>query len=54
MYKASKKEWHLKKQAQRLGNLLERDLKNIDFFVRRWHEFHKPAKTDWNGNRINS
>jgi hypothetical protein len=32
-----------------LGKLLEKDLNNIDYFVKQWHEIHKPLLTDWEG-----
>jgi hypothetical protein len=43
----------LKKRATRLGNRIEKDLTNIDQFIKRWHEKFKPSKTDWEGQPIN-
>lgn len=40
----------LEKRAEELGILIEQDLMNIDSFVNRWHELHKPNLTDWEGN----
>ncbi|HMS68330.1 MAG: hypothetical protein WAT92_05710 [Saprospiraceae bacterium] len=35
-----------------LKKLLKSDMENIDDFVNRWHELHKPNVTDWEGNII--
>ncbi|MGC3943795.1 MAG: hypothetical protein QM762_04510 [Chryseolinea sp.] len=37
------------RRANDLGNHIEKDLRNIDSFVRRWHELHKPMVTTWEG-----
>lgn len=37
---------------RKLKYLIERDMKNIDSFVEKWHLFHKPNITDWEGNII--
>ncbi len=42
----------LKKRSKELGELIEQDLTNIDSFVKRWHELHKPNVVDWEGNKI--
>lgn len=38
--------------VKRLGDLITKDLHNIDYFVKRWHEIHKPLITDWQGKQI--
>jgi len=40
------------KRIQELGVLIEKDMKNIDSFVKRWHELHTPIKTTWDGVKI--
>ncbi len=42
----------LERRREELSNLLEKDLSNIDSFIKRWHELYKPNVTDWEGNRI--
>lgn len=42
----------LKQRAIQLGNRIEKDLLNIDDFIKRWHEMHTINKTDWQGNQI--
>ena len=37
---------------KKLKYLIERDMKNINFFVEKWRLFHKPNITDWEGNII--
>ena len=37
---------------RKLKYLIERDMKNIDSFVKKWRQFHKPNITDWEGNII--
>ena len=37
------------KRIMELSNLIEIDLNNIDFFVKRWHEMHEPLETNWSG-----
>lgn len=44
----------LTNRANELGNLLETDLTNIDHFVRRWHELHRPLVTSWEGLSLKS
>lgn len=39
----------LEKRAEELGALIEKDMQNIDSFVKRWHELHTPKETDWEG-----
>ena len=40
------------KEVLRLGDLIEQDMTNIDSFVNRWHELHKPNVVNWEGNKI--
>jgi hypothetical protein len=42
----------LKKRAEQLGKLIEKDMTNIDSFIKRWHEIHRPNVTDWDGNLL--
>jgi hypothetical protein len=42
----------LKRRATQLGDRIEKDLTNIDLFIKRWHEKYKPNKTDWEGQAI--
>jgi hypothetical protein len=42
----------LESRVKELGDLIEEDMKDIDRFVIRWHELHKPLKTDWEGKRV--
>ncbi|MFC0516332.1 hypothetical protein ACFFGT_19090 [Mucilaginibacter angelicae] len=44
--------WGFNKRVAQLNRLIANDLNNIDHFVSRWYELHKPLLTDWNGNRI--
>jgi len=37
-------------QINKLKKLIKSDMENIDDFVKRWHELHKPNVTDWEGN----
>jgi hypothetical protein len=41
-----------KKRVAQLGELIGNDLTNIDSFVTRWHELHKPLVTDWEGKEV--
>jgi hypothetical protein len=41
-----------KKELEKLKSLIKKDMKNIDKFVKRWHELHKPNLVDWEGNII--
>lgn len=41
-----------KKEVHKLKKLIESDMKNINHFVKRWHEKFVPFKTDWEGNKI--
>lgn len=43
----------LAKRAEQLGKIIESDLSNIDRFVKRWHEIHKPMETTWEGAPVN-
>ncbi len=38
------------KEIAKLQKLIKFDMENIDIFVKRWHEIHKPNLTDWEGN----
>lgn len=40
------------KQLNKLRDLVKKDMVNIDFFVKRWHEIHKPNVTDKEGNIV--
>lgn len=40
------------KSIKHLTNIIISDIENFDIFIKRWHELHKPLKTDWNGNQI--
>jgi hypothetical protein len=39
-------------ELAKLKKLIKSDMENIDSFVKRWHELHKPNLTDWEGNII--
>ncbi len=39
----------LRKRVQELTDLIEEDLNNIDYFIDRWHEIHRPIETNWKG-----
>lgn len=39
-------------ELTKLKSLIKSDMENIDTFVKRWHEIHKPSVTDWYGNTI--
>ena len=41
-------------ELNKLNRLIKLDMENIDKFVERWHELHKPILTDWEGNIIDS
>jgi hypothetical protein len=40
------------KEVIKLRELIKKDMTIINSFVKRWHELHKPIKTDWEGNSI--
>jgi len=40
------------KQLNKLRELVKKDMTNIDSFVKRWHELHKPNITDKEGNIV--
>ena len=42
----------LRRAIKKLQFIIERDMKNINFFVEKWKQFHKPNITDWEGNII--
>lgn len=42
----------LKRRASQLGNRIEKDLLNIDDFIKRWKEKYKINKTNWEGQAI--
>lgn len=37
------------KRAEGLANLIEKDMLNIDSFVKRWKEMYLPNRVSWNG-----
>jgi hypothetical protein len=39
----------LAKRANQLGEIIEKDMNEIDSFVKRWYEIHKPLATSWEG-----
>jgi hypothetical protein len=36
----------------KLKKLIKSDMENMNDFVKRWHELHKPNVTDWEGNIV--
>jgi len=42
----------LKREAEKLAELIERDMLDIDRFVKRWHELYQPNFTDWDGSPL--
>lgn len=52
--KSSFTERGFQRQVIELGKLIEGDLSNIDSFIRRWHELHKPLVTTWEGKTIDT
>ena len=43
----------LARRIKQLGDLVEKDLQNIDSFVERWMQEHEPLDTDWEGHALN-
>jgi hypothetical protein len=43
-----------RKRVAQLGELIGKDLNNIDSFVTRWHELHQPGITNWEGKEIDN
>ena len=41
-----------KKAVKNLRIIIEKDTKNIDYFIKKWHLFHKPLLVDLEGNVI--
>lgn len=41
-----------KREENKLWNLIEKDMNNIDMFVNRWYELYSFNKIDWEGNII--
>lgn len=39
-------------EINKLKKLIKSDMENIDDFVKKWHELHKPNVTDWQGNKV--
>ena len=39
-------------KLKKLRKLIKSDMENIDGFVKRWHDIHRPNLTDWEGNVI--
>ncbi len=42
----------LNKRVNELGQLIYRDMENIDSFIQRWHEMHQPNVVDWEGREL--
>lgn len=42
----------LESRVEKLGKLINTDLANINHFIRRWHEMHKPLRTTWEGHPV--
>ena len=40
------------RRVKKLQKLIKADMQNIDKFILRWHELHKPNKTDLYGNTM--
>lgn len=43
----------LRKRAEELAKMIESDMNNIDYFIKRWYEIHKPMTTTWEGIPVN-
>jgi hypothetical protein len=43
-----------RKREEELSMLIERDMNNINHFIRRWYELHQPLITDWGGSTIDN
>ena len=41
-------------KLKKLKILIQSDMKNINKFIKRWYELHKPNITDYEGNIINN
>lgn len=44
--------WGRERSAKKLGDRIEKDLLNIDNFISRWRELHKPMVTNWEGKTL--
>lgn len=44
----------LAKRADELEKIIARDLNNIEYFIKRWNEIHKPMVTTWEGTPIST
>jgi hypothetical protein len=42
----------LKARIKELSKIIESDLSNIDYFVKRWKEMHQPMITTWEGHQV--
>ncbi len=42
----------LERRVKNLQRLIESDLNDIDSFIKRWYELHKPMVTNWEGKKI--
>lgn len=42
----------LERRVNQLRRLIKKDLMNIDYFIKRWHEIHQLNITDWEGSQI--
>lgn len=40
------------RKLKSLEKLIKKDMENIDHFINRWHEIHKPYNTNWDGEII--
>ncbi len=42
--------WGYNRSIKALTNLIGKDMDNIDYYVKRWHEIHRyPLETNWDG-----
>lgn len=39
----------LNNRVKELGEIIEKDMANINHFINRWHEIHRPMITNWDG-----
>ena len=39
----------LEKRSEELSALIKKDLDNVDYFIKKWHEIHKPLVINWEG-----
>jgi len=43
----------LDRSIKHMSKIITSDIENLNKFISRWHEIHKPIKTDWQGHQIN-